>query len=325
MGEEKKKEIEKKNTWKKIYFCTKVILSLACVLCSFPSPPFFLLWAVIYVVEKAYSTRQEAILQVEFFFLFLKRWEESSALAPFGNCVAFTLPFSTPPPSRRHRTGMSSLIIIIFFCLFLKGDGILSLWVVLMFFSFMDRKKRLLKKNLQTKHRWFLCRVKKYKKIRSVYLKHTKTGFIETQIIALHRKTHGTKIQVDWSGDTAGFVWRPTVQANLEVNKRATAKINHSTWQCNYVQIFKTQNCIWSRSNWKSQLFDMKQGRTANTKIGFSVKFCCFVCLFFLISLNNLHNCNQICKTLMAHKANLSFGFWYKKKDIKMKRGEKNK
>lgn len=186
------------------------------------------------------------------------------------------------------------------------------------FLSFMDRKKRLLKKKLQTEHRWFLCCVKKNT---LVYLKHTKTGFIETHIIALHCKTHSTKIQVHWSGDAAGFAWKPTLWANLEeVNKRVTAKINHSTWQCNYVQIFKTQNCIWSRSNCKSQLFDMKQGRTANTKIRFSVKFCSFVC-FFLISLN----CNQICKTLMAHKANLSFGIWYKKKGYKNERGEKNK
>lgn len=131
--------MKKKNTWKKIYFCTKVILSLACVLCSFPSPLYFLLWAVIYVVEKAYSTRQEAILQVEFLF-FLKKKVRSRQLWHLSVTVSPLLcHFQPPSPVATGRECLLSLFL--FFCLFLKGDGILSLWVVLMFFSFMDRKK----------------------------------------------------------------------------------------------------------------------------------------------------------------------------------------
>lgn len=87
---------EEKNTWKKIYFCTKVILSPAYVLCSFP----FLLWAVVYIVEH--------------FSIFRLEMRGIAGFGTFGNRVAFTLPFSTPS----MQDGQCLLTLYIFLCLF---------------------------------------------------------------------------------------------------------------------------------------------------------------------------------------------------------------
>lgn len=99
---------------KKIYFCTKVILSLACVLCS-PPPSFsFLLWAVIYVVEKRliWRGKRQFYSLKHFFFVrfFSLKAERSRPLRHLSVTVAFTLPFS----ACRYRMGMSSLIIHFF-------------------------------------------------------------------------------------------------------------------------------------------------------------------------------------------------------------------
>lgn len=102
---EKKKEKEKKNTWKKkFYFCTKVILSLACV--PFFPPifcgPSYTLWKKLI---------QQDNFQIENFF---KKVRGVSRLWHLGNCVAFTLPFSTRRRKRRE------CLLSLYFCLFLK-------------------------------------------------------------------------------------------------------------------------------------------------------------------------------------------------------------
>ena len=71
----KRKRNKKKTLGKKIYFCTKVILSLACVLCSFP------LSSVGRHIRCGKKLIQQDNFQIE---NFLKRWEE---LVGFGTLV----------------------------------------------------------------------------------------------------------------------------------------------------------------------------------------------------------------------------------------------
>lgn len=113
----KKKEKEKKNTWKKIYFCTKVILSLACVLCSFP---LFLLRAVVYVVEKLI---QRGNFQIENFKL--------RGIVGFGTSVTVSPFYFAIFQPVAAMMGMSSFII--FLSIFKRRWNfvICSLWVAL--------------------------------------------------------------------------------------------------------------------------------------------------------------------------------------------------
>lgn len=155
-----KKWEKKKNTWKKIYFCTKVILSLAHVLCSFP----FLLWALIYVVEK--------LIRQENFQIENVRREEWSALALLVTVSPLLCHFST----RRCKTGMSSFIIFFFWSIF-KGDGIFvicSLWVVLWCSIFHGQKKKTVIKKLKVTDRLLIpckCRRKGATRQRETYKK----------------------------------------------------------------------------------------------------------------------------------------------------------
>lgn len=75
---------EKKTLGREIYFCTKVILSLACVLCS-PLPPFHFFCGLSYVVggKKAYLTRQPAILHFFVFCYFLSKVREVVSFGTF--------------------------------------------------------------------------------------------------------------------------------------------------------------------------------------------------------------------------------------------------
>lgn len=132
-----KKKRKKKNTWKKIYFCTKVILSLACVLCSFP----FLLRAVVYVVEKLI---QRGNFQIENFKL--------RRIVGFGTSV-------TVSPLLCHFQPVAArweCLLSLYFCRFLRRWNfvICSLWVVLWCSIFHGQKKRLLKKT-QSELDWF--------------------------------------------------------------------------------------------------------------------------------------------------------------------------
>lgn len=113
------------------------------------------------------------------------RWEEFGLGTLVS--VAFVLPFSTC----RCEMGTSSFIII---CLFLKrrlNFVSCSLWVVLMFYLSWTEKKRLLKKILQassTAAGWFCGMWQKHFYSRLDTMKHTKTGFIKTRVIALKCK-----------------------------------------------------------------------------------------------------------------------------------------
>lgn len=135
-----------------IYFCTKVILSLACVLA-------FVLWAVVY--GEAYSTRQEAI-QIY--------GERSRA---FGTLVtvAFSLPFS----ARHCRTGTSFLLLLPIF--FKRRFEFLSFVLCGLFsdvLSWTRKKKRLIKKPCEL--RCLLCCVDTDEQLAAA--KRTKTDFI---------------------------------------------------------------------------------------------------------------------------------------------------
>lgn len=134
----------KKEKKKRIYFCTKLILSLACVL--------FVLWAVVY--GKAYSTRQEAIQ------IYGERRRAFSTLVT----VAFSLPF----PARRCRTGMSFSLPL---PVFEKGDlNFCHLFFVdcsPMFFYGQKKKKLIKKRELDWVlccYRWSTWRCQTYKK-----------------------------------------------------------------------------------------------------------------------------------------------------------------
>lgn len=140
---------------KKIYFCTKVILSLACVLCS-PPPSFsFLLWAVIYVVEKRliWRGKRQFYSLKHFFcpFFFSQSWEESSASAPFGNCRLYFAIFCLSLSDGDVFSHYSFLFSCLFF-FFKKRERwhflSCSLWVVLMFSLSWTEKKVIKKKQL---------------------------------------------------------------------------------------------------------------------------------------------------------------------------------
>lgn len=212
---------------KKIYFCTKVILSLACVLCS-PPPSFsFLLWAVIYVVEKRliWRGKRQFYSLKHFFFVrfFSLKAERSRPLRHLSVTVAFTLPFS----ACRYRMGMSSLIIhffslVYFFFFKRERDGIFSAVLCELFWCslFHGQKKRLLKKT--TTLNWAPCFLFVIMSGNTSVCReqNTKQDFIKTRFfffLSLQLQTYFTKIHVGW-WDTCWLCTEfYTVWANLEV------------------------------------------------------------------------------------------------------------
>lgn len=128
-------------------------------------------------------------------------------------------------------------------CLFLKEIEFLSSVLCGLFWcSFMDRKKVI--KKLKSELDW--CRLILCKCYKCTFthnsMKHTKTGFIKTQVIALKCKLIVHKIQVDDRRDTAGFVCTTTVWANQaeETIKTRTANVIESHYMAmQYVQILE--------------------------------------------------------------------------------------
>lgn len=141
---------------------------------------------------KAYSARQETIFRLKI------QGERSRWLWHLGNCVAFTLPFS----ACRRKTGMSSFIIFLSIFKEMEFCHLFFVGCSLMFSIFHGQKKRLLKNSKVSSAASFCFVLKMHVHSRLGHVKHIKTGFIKTQVIAVKCKHIIHKIQVDYREQT---------------------------------------------------------------------------------------------------------------------------